>query len=276
MYCSTCGSRVPEGRASCDTCGTRLSAETRPVARGAGRTLASAVHERLPAVAVGLCPRCGYRGEGVGYFSRGLHLAGLIAATMFTSWAMGAGGLVYFLMRRHDRICPRCHAGWGRFSELAVAVSGSRPTNPSTAPSMAPPERSPKEGWAVLLFILAAILAISAIVGGNPGALALSGAAAGGGLLLHRAAEGDREARRNALIASLQLPVLRLASDRGGRLTVSEVAAELGWTLPRAEKVLQSLDDGFRVSSEVTDDGLIVYEFRELVHGPRRLPELDG
>ena len=42
-------------------------------------------------------------------------------------------------------------------------------------------------------------------------------------------------------------------------------ATRLGWTLPRAEKVLDSLEDGYRVCSEVTDDGLIVYEFRELL-----------
>jgi hypothetical protein len=33
----------------------------------------------------------------------------------------------------------------------------------------------------------------------------------------------------------------------------------------RAEKVLNSLDDGWRVNSTVTDDGVIVYEFRELL-----------
>ena len=60
--------------------------------------------------------------------------------------------------------------------------------------------------------------------------------------------------------------MLKLAADHGGRLTVTEVATSLGWTLPRAEKVLESLEDGYRVSSEVTDEGLIVYEFRELMH----------
>jgi hypothetical protein len=60
--------------------------------------------------------------------------------------------------------------------------------------------------------------------------------------------------------------VLRLAAEQGGRLTVTEVAAHLGWPMRRAEKILQSLDDGVRVDSEVTDEGVIVYEFREIVH----------
>jgi hypothetical protein len=35
--------------------------------------------------------------------------------------------------------------------------------------------------------------------------------------------------------------------------------------------VLDSLDDGLRVNAEVTDEGVIVYEFREVMHTPRRL-----
>jgi hypothetical protein len=56
------------------------------------------------------------------------------------------------------------------------------------------------------------------------------------------------------------------------------VAAELGWTMPRAEKVLDSLEDGIRVCSEVTDEGVIVYEFREILNAPRGaqpLPDAD-
>ena len=82
--------------------------------------------------------------------------------------------------------------------------------------------------------------------------------------MLRDAANRERQARRAALISSLQLPVLRLAAECEGRLTVSEVATGLGWTMRRAEKVLQSLEDGLRVESEVTDEGVIVYDFREL------------
>jgi hypothetical protein len=39
----------------------------------------------------------------------------------------------------------------------------------------------------------------------------------------------------------------------------------------RAEKVLQSLDDGMRVNSEVTDEGVIVYDFLELIRTTGRL-----
>jgi hypothetical protein len=102
--------------------------------------------------------------------------------------------------------------------------------------------------------------------------VAMFGMAAGaGGWLLQRSANQAREERRAALLAELQMPVLRLAREHNGRLTVTEVATALGWPMRRAEKVLNSLDDGLRVNSEVTDEGVIVYEFLEVMHSPRRL-----
>jgi hypothetical protein len=42
------------------------------------------------------------------------------------------------------------------------------------------------------------------------------------------------------------------------------VAAGLEVTLATAERVLFSLDDGFRVCSDVTDEGLLVFDFPEI------------
>ena len=119
--------------------------------------------------------------------------------------------------------------------------------------------------WSVILFALGAIALGLGIVEVEAVLLVFGVVFAGGGMLLHRGANTAREKRREAMLASLQLHVLRLAGQRQGRLTVSEVAAALSWPIRRAEKVLHSLDDGWRVNSEVTDDGLIVYEFRELL-----------
>lgn len=266
-YCSTCGSLVPRGRLTCDTCGGRSPALPRATAP------LRAPFRDAPA-GLGLCPRCTYRGEGLPYFSRGSHVAALVGATVITAGAMGAGGIVYYVMRRDHRVCPRCGEGWGRYGERGLARAATAAA--TAAPLPVAGAASSKQAWAVLLFVLAVILVVGGIAGGGVAPLLLGGAAAGGGVMLQRAAQSEREARRAALLSSLQLPVLKLASDRGGRLTVTEVAAELGWTLRRAEKVLQSLDDGFRVDSEVTDEGLIVYKFRELLHGPDRRPELPG
>lgn len=127
-----------------------------------------------------------------------------------------------------------------------------------------------------MLLVVAAFLMIFGIAEAELLTVLLGALAGGGAWVLHRSARAEREARRVALLSSLQLPVLKLARRRDGRLTVTEVAAELGWTLPRAEKVLESLNDGYRVSSEVTNEGVIVYEFLELKYGRDRLPEIEG
>ena len=66
----------------------------------------------------------------------------------------------------------------------------------------------------------------------------------------------------------LQRRVLLHATEQGGTLTVTEVAASLDVSLAAAEGVLDSMDDGLRVRSEVTNEGIIVYEFPELRHRP--------
>jgi hypothetical protein len=219
---------------------------------------------------IGVCPRCDYEGQGLTYFTRGAHLAALIGATLLTlPWALGAGGFLYYGLRHDHRVCPRCGEGWGRHAERALAEA--RQGRPRRRRAHAAPHVPSAEGGAragsVLLLVLAAILLIVGLTELEPLLIGLSVASTAGGALLHRSANRAREERRAALLSSMQLPVLRLAAARHGRLTVTEVAAELEWSLRRAERVLQSLDDGWRVSSEVTDEGVIVYEFRELMLG---------
>jgi hypothetical protein len=255
MYCSTCGAHVPEGRAHCATCGAVVRRV--PAAYG-GPVARPAAH---------VCSRCGYTGEGVSYFSRGAHIAGLIFLALLSVGFMGLFALVYYFSHHDHRICPRCGKDWGKRPAELPGAQGA-PVVGHAAPAL-PGGGSAKEGWSVALFVLAAILVMAGIAGLEPSAVIFGAGAAIGGWILRQSARQEREARRQALLASLQLPVLKLAAERQGRLTVTEVAAALGWPLPRAEKVLNSLDDGLRVSSEVTDEGVIVYEFRELAHAPR-------
>jgi hypothetical protein len=63
--------------------------------------------------------------------------------------------------------------------------------------------------------------------------------------------------------------VLRLATRKGGTLTVTEVAAELDLSMEAAENVLVGMDDGFRVRSEITPEGVLLYEFPEVQHRGR-------
>ena len=277
MYCSTCGSFVPPGRRACGTCGASI-ARDRPLPAGPHARHALAENRPAAALRAHVCPRCTYQGEGIGYFSRGSRLAALIAVTIVTVGAMGVGGLIYYLVRREDLICPRCGYRWGRNGERALALA-PRPASALEPPAAAArvPHEGVKRAWSILLFLFAACLMMAGIALGEVGMVAGALLAAGGGAVLLQAAGRDKERRREALLAALQLPVLKLAARQGGRLTVSEVAAHLGWPLRRAEKVLQSLDDGVRVDSEVTDDGVIVYDFRELsLAEPRHGPGLGG
>ena len=85
-------------------------------------------------------------------------------------------------------------------------------------------------------------------------------------LLLSSVAAPPLFERPPPLSAELPLKVLLLATHKGGKLTVTEVAADLNLSLPAAEKVLAAMDDGFRVRCEVSKDGVLYYEFPEVLH----------
>jgi hypothetical protein len=248
------------GAERCGECGAALAPLRREPARGAG--LAPTVNGQT--AVIGSCPRCGFRGEGLPYFSRGSRVAALVGMAMFTAGAMGIGGILYYVLRKDYEVCPRCHASWGRYGERALARVESSPLEPRSPDTVYARGSGFSRGLSWVFFAVAAVLAIAGVAGSALPPLLMAGAAAAAGLVVRRVADRDRERRRAALLSSLQPPVLQLAARRGAQLTVTETAAELGWSLRRAEKVLQSLDDGVRVSSEVTDEGVIVYEFREL------------
>ncbi|MFL5386871.1 MAG: hypothetical protein ACJ8GN_30630 [Longimicrobiaceae bacterium] len=259
MYCSTCGSRVAEGRATCQVCGA-----------AAARVAVQASYPQPPAYAgqpMHLCPRCGYRGMSAGYFSRGGHVAALVGLTLITSIPfMGAGGLGYFLLRHNHRVCPRCGMHWGPHGLRAMTLSAAGGTTVATAGGdvALPVAGTARRGWAILLLIMAGIFLTMAFNGGGFGAFLMGLTSGGGGAMLLKSEKQERERRREAILESLQLPVLQLAGRKAGRLTVTDVATEMGWPMVRAEKVLNSLDDGLRVMSDITDEGVIVYDFVEI------------
>ncbi|MEX2581803.1 MAG: hypothetical protein WD766_00890 [Gemmatimonadota bacterium] len=270
MYCSTCGAPIPSGRDACDTCGTAVAGSSRVTAFGGGSLEPTS---RVESSRLAICPKCDFEGRGLPYFNRGAHVAALVGATLFTlPYALGAGGLLYYGVRHDHRICPRCGYGWGKLGHRA---SGSSMERVTAGRDVGYPVGSEgvKRSWSVMLLILGAIMLTVGAIELEAVLLALGTLATAGGVVLHRGANRAREERRAALMSSLQLPVLKLAAERNGVLTVTDVAASLGWSLRRAERVLQSLDDGWRVDSEVTDEGVIVYEFRELLLGRGGPPE---
>ena len=268
MYCSTCGAHLPEGRIRCTVCGEKVEGRT-PNAAVARRTIGAM---NRPAEADGLCPRCGYTGPGYAHFSRGANVAKLVGATVVTAGVMGAGGIAYYLLRKDHRLCPHCGLKWGAFSERALAPTsgmGGAPVR-SPIPAVSVWAEARRRRGSIVLFIFAVLMMTIGVTEAEAVPFVLGAMAAAGGFFLHKAAATARDERREALIAALQPHVLKLAAERNGRLTVTDVATSLGWALPRAEKVLNSLDDGMRVRSEVTDEGVIVYEFPEVMFSAPR------
>jgi hypothetical protein len=121
----------------------------------------------------------------------------------------------------------------------------------------------------VVLGLFAALLAGVGLAEGEIAVLAAGGVfgLAGAGSFLW-GWQALRE-RRQALRQRLERRVIQLATRKGGALTVTEVASDLDLSLAAAEGVLIGMDDGFRVRSDITREGVLVFEFPEVQH--RRL-----
>jgi len=276
MYCSTCGSRVVDGRATCQVCGAAVArAASQYPATMAAAAPAFGGQNPLYATQVQVCPRCGYRGMGGGYFSKGTHVAGLvISGVMFLPAA-----LLYVLLRHNHKVCPACGMGWGAHGMRALTMlPGAAGPVPTTDVALVPSGGGAKKFWSMAMLIIGALFMVGGLSGFELAPILIGMMFAGGGGVLLKKAKSEREERRDAILQSLQLPVLQLAGRKGGRLTVTDVATEMGWPMVRAEKVLNSLDDGMRVMSDITDDGVIVYDFLEIraagLQGPASRPEM--
>ena len=60
--------------------------------------------------------------------------------------------------------------------------------------------------------------------------------------------------------------LLRLARRKGGRLTVTDAATETGYTAAETESLLKQLVEGGFVEIEVTEAGVMVYRFPEILY----------
>ncbi len=63
----------------------------------------------------------------------------------------------------------------------------------------------------------------------------------------------------------MQVKVYQLAYRLKGTITVSDIVVETGLEVEEAEKLIQSMVDNQRVRMEVRDDGVIFYDFPEII-----------
>jgi len=64
---------------------------------------------------------------------------------------------------------------------------------------------------------------------------------------------------------SQQVSIYKLAYRLQGRITVSDIVVETGMDAKAAEELIQSMVDNQRVRMEVDSDGMLVYEFPEII-----------
>ncbi len=64
---------------------------------------------------------------------------------------------------------------------------------------------------------------------------------------------------------SKRVRIYKLAYKLGGVLTVSDIVIDTGMEVDEAEKLIQSMVDQQRIRMEVRDDGLVEYEFPEII-----------
>lgn len=253
IRCSTCGETLRVGEERCPTCGSVVGRHRTPALRQDVRQ----------------CTRCGFVGEPVLYFSKGSHRAILVAAGVFT---YGIGGLAYYLARRRHPVCARCGIGWEHAREAGGDSAPASAEGDGSSLALAPPPlggRVRRVAGAALLGVGAFFfVGVGIIENVLEAALLGSGVGVAGSALL---LSGRRalQNRRQTIFNRLSRRVLMLARERGSVITVTEVATELDLSLPAAEKLMEAMDDGLRVRSEVSNEGIIYYEFSELKHGAK-------
>lgn len=251
--CEVCGEALGLLQDRCPTCGAWASGVT------------SSLVQAPPGVK--RCPRCGYNGQGVTYFSRPGHVGILVGVSLFT---YGIGGLVYWLARRRHRVCPNCGFGWEHAGRALQPGRDPRSASEDWEKEPKLPSGGVKRrllGSAMVLF--ASFLIMMGIIELEAALLAVGSVIGAGGSGTFFWGWKALQERRQALMTGLQRKVLKLATQRGGTLTVTEVAADLNLSIPVAEKVLTGMDDGFRVRSDITDEGILLYEFPEVLHRRR-------
>lgn len=260
MRCSTCGERLSPESERCPTCGTvvprsAVRIDAGVVAQGGGP------HR---------CPRCSYQGQGVPYFSRTGHVGLLVGVSLFT---YGLGGLAYWLARRKHYICPNCGLGWEHSARaLPAGGSGNAVATMSESDVPLPSGGVKRRVLGSLMILFASFMIMMGIIEVEAAMIAVGSIFGAGGSGMFFWGWKALQERRQALTTGLQRKILRLATRRGGTLTVTEVAADLNLSLPAAEKVLTQMDDGFRVRSDVTRDGILLFEFPEVLHRNRLEP----
>lgn len=70
---------------------------------------------------------------------------------------------------------------------------------------------------------------------------------------------------RSQRLRGIEARIFKLSYRLQGRLTVSDVVVDTGLSVDEAERMLERLVDNQRVRMEVSSNGLMIYEFPEII-----------
>lgn len=96
-----------------------------------------------------------------------------------------------------------------------------------------------------------------------------AGPIAGGGLLIRgrvKAKQQALQAQKRDLYARHEKEIIRLAQAHKGRISIPEIVAETSLSTAEADQVMREMTTKGYVDMQVTDAGVIVYEFYEIAH----------
>ena len=92
---------------------------------------------------------------------------------------------------------------------------------------------------------------------------------AGGGMLIRSHFKRKRNVlldQKKALQAKQETEIFHLAQQKGGRLSIPDIVAGTSLSTIEAEQIMRTMAEKGYVSIQVTDSGIIIYEFYEIAH----------
>ncbi len=81
----------------------------------------------------------------------------------------------------------------------------------------------------------------------------------------HRKQSEKRRQIRNRKPKNIEGVIFNLAYTLKGKITLSDIIIETVLSMKEGEKIINQMVDGIRVRMEVDDQGLVVYEFPEII-----------
>jgi hypothetical protein len=119
-------------------------------------------------------------------------------------------------------------------------------------------------------FLNAADAAFAINAGDIVAALLLGvGPMVGGGLLIRSHMKRKQQAlsaQKKDEYARREKEIIKLAQKKAGRLSIPDIVAETSLNSDEADRIMQELTTKGYVDMQVTDSGVIVYEFYEIAH----------